>query len=225
MNITMATWNIRDMECSHGHWKLLHALAPTIGIITECRSIKAAPEWVTDHNFWPERRIAIFVSEGTLSDAGFPHCCDEFRSCVWKVEGQPPVSVTGAHVTTASYLKRTIDGLNALSAAVPPGPTIVAGDFNINPGYEAGRFPVFRALLGQMRLRSLWHECHSTDFGGEPPTLVTTRKKKNGEPFATFMIDYIFASPEFTISVADIDDMHSKSDHKAVWVTCSLQPR
>lgn len=222
-NITVMTWNIHDMDCSLEHWKLLHDLTPTIGILTECRTIKAVPEWVTAYKFWPERRIAIFVSEGTLADAGFLHCCDEFRSCVWTMEGQSPVSVTGAHVTTASYLKRTIDGLSALSAVVPPGPTLVAGDFNVNPAYEAGRFIEFRNALRKMRLRSLWHEHHERDFGGEPPTLVTNRKKKDGEPFRTFMIDYLFASPELTVSVAGIDEMHAKSDHKAVWATGSMR--
>lgn len=198
----------------------LETLQPDIAVISEALE----PEQESNHLLWfPSNasRLGIQVrSFGAyklkrLKAAVLPNCVVPVR-----VSGPVGFNLLAVWTWPApSYTKAFLNGLSAYDALLRRGPTVVAGDFNGNPGFDKPKQRVKWWTDGFSRLQdaglvSGYHEFNRVAFGAEPHATHHFLRK----PERPFHIDFCFVPRDWVaksleVQIAAGPEWRVRSDH------------
>ena len=200
----LITWN-----CARGPLEkklaALESLKPDIAVLCEAPS----PAEVGSHVAWfPADPPGLGVQVRAYGDytvealaAGhLPNCVNAVR-----VSGPRTFNLLAVWTWPApTYLKALLNGLDMHRELFAAGPTIVAGDFNGNPGSDKPRQRLKWAdahqVLEQQGLVSAYHQARKVAYGDETePTYLHRRKAEHG-----FHIDFCFVPAEWMDEEASV---------------------
>jgi hypothetical protein len=220
----IVTWN-----CCRGPFEkklaAIDGLLPDIAVISEA----TRPAQETDQVLWfpaGESNLGIQVrARGGYKIERLPTA--DLPNCVVPVRVIGPLSFNLLAVWTwpaPSYIKAFMNGLAAYAALLTSGETVVAGDFNGNPGYDKPgariKWSTTFNELHEAGLVSAYHHAHSVPFGKEEHATHHFLRK----PDRPFHIDFCFvprtwAKKQLEVSVHSGPEWRSLSDHFPVSVT------
>jgi hypothetical protein len=201
----------------------LDDLAPDVVVLQECSRPAAADAetfaWSGDN---PRHGMAVVTRAPYVLRA--PAVPAAATDSMFAVQVDGPLRFTLLAVWAhpkPSYVGSVWAGLNAHAALLRAGDAVVAGDFNSNPRWDAGKRRNHTALERRLReefgLVSAWHAAADRASGGVPEPEPDTYHHQ-WHPDRGFHIDYCFIPeswvPRVTAHVPDEPARTRRSDHR-----------
>lgn len=219
----IVTWN-----CARGplskKLSALQGLCPDIAIMCEA----PPPAAENEQTLWfpsdaPKLGVQVHAYNGysldRLPSADLPNCVNPVA-----VKGEKSFNLLAVWTwDVPSYIKAFNAGIDAYADLIASGPTVIAGDFNGNPGYDKPRQWVKWGdafmRLNYLGLVSAYHQINNVQYGDEP--CKTYRHRRSSDPIDHIHIDFCFVpkswiNNDMKVNIESATSWTELSDHYPV---------